>query len=75
MDNEPGDRAADCGSRMEPTAVAVRAGGEWVIIHRCLGCGALRENRIAGDDNVMVLMAVAARPLAHPPVPIEYFAR
>ena len=34
LDNEPGDRAADCGGQMEPVAVWVRKGGEWAIIHR-----------------------------------------
>ena len=57
---------------MEPVAVAVRADGEWALIHRCTACATLHENRIAGDDNVMVLMSVAARPLAQPPVPMEY---
>ena len=28
LDNEPGDRAADCGGQMEPVAVWVRKGGE-----------------------------------------------
>ena len=32
LDNEPGDRAADCGGQMEPVAVWVRKGGEWAII-------------------------------------------
>lgn len=29
LDDEPGDRAADCGGTMEPVAVWVRKGGEW----------------------------------------------
>jgi len=59
---------------MEPAAVTVRSDGEWAIIHRCVGCAVLHENRIAGDDNVMVLMALAARPLARPPIPLEYLS-
>ena len=50
LDNEPGDRAADCGGQMEPVAVWVRKGGEWAIIHRCRLCGKLTSNRIAADD-------------------------
>ena len=72
LDMAPGDRRSDCQARMEPVAVAVRPRGEWALIHRCLGCGDLRENRVAGDDNILVLMAIAARPLANPPVPLEY---
>ena len=39
VDEEPGDRASDCGGIMEPVAVWVRKGGEWAIIHRCKRCG------------------------------------
>lgn len=38
VDEEPGDRASDCGGIMEPLAVWVRKGGEWAIIHRCKRC-------------------------------------
>ena len=59
---------------MEPIAVFVAQGGEWMLIHRCKSCGQLHENRIAGDDSIMLLMAIAAKPLANPPVPMEYLS-
>jgi len=71
LDNEPGDRAADCGGVMEPVAVWVRKNGEWALIHRCRFCGALRSNRIAADDNPMKLMSLAMKPVALPPFPLE----
>ncbi|HXJ64258.1 MAG TPA: RNHCP domain-containing protein [Actinomycetota bacterium] len=71
LDESPGDRAADCGSSMEPIAISVRGGGEWVLVHRCAGCGAVRLNRSAGDDNPLMLLRLAVRPLAQPPFPIE----
>lgn len=71
LDNEPGDRAADCGGQMEPVAVRVRKGGKWAIIHRCRLCGKLTSNRIAADDNPMLLMSIAMRPLYTPPFPLE----
>ena len=52
-DDEPGDRASDCGGVMEPVGVWVRKGGEWAIIHRCRRCGKLDSNRVAADDNPM----------------------
>jgi len=58
---------------MEPIAVSVRRGGEWIIIHRCRECGALRANRIAGDDNELALLSLAVRPLAQPPFPLDTF--
>ena len=75
LDNEPGDRAADCGGTMEPVAVWVRKNGEWAIVHRCRICGALSSNRIAADDNPMKLMSIAMRPLSSPPFPLEQIER
>lgn len=71
LDNEPGDRAANCGGVMEPIAVWVRKNGEWAVIHRCKICGALSSNRIAADDNPMQLISLAMRPIALPPFPLE----
>ena len=71
LDNEPGDREADCGGAMEPIAVWVRKNGEWAIIHRCRICGAISSNRIAADDNPVKLMGIAMKPLAAPPFPVE----
>ena len=71
LDKHPGDRSASCGGVMEPIAVSVRHDKEWVIIHRCSACGALKENRIAGDDNEMALLSLAVRPVARPPFPLD----
>ena len=71
VDIEPGDRASDCGSLMEPVAVWVRKNGEWAIIHRCRRCGKLSSNRVAADDNPMKLMSIAMKPLCEPPFPLE----
>jgi hypothetical protein len=53
---------------MEPIAVTVRGERRWMLIHRCTRCGRLRMNRTAADDNVLLLMQLAALPLAtaHP---------
>jgi RNHCP domain len=54
---------------MEPIAVTVRGDHRWVLIHRCTHCGRLRLNRTAADDNVLLLMQLAALPLSMPPFP------
>ena len=54
---------------MEPIAVTVRGEGRWMLIHRCTRCGRLRMNRAAADDNVLLLLELAALPLATPPIP------
>lgn len=71
VDDEPGDRASDCGGIMEPVAVWTRNGGEWAVIHRCRRCGKFSSNRVAADDNPMKLMSIAMKPLALPPFPLE----
>ena len=73
VDDRPGDRnaAEDCGSSMEPIAVSVRGDGEWVLVHRCTGCGVVHLNRTAGDDQPLLLVQLAARPLTNPPFPLE----
>ena len=71
VDDAPGDRAADCGGRMEAVAVWVKKNGEWAIVHRCACCGKLSANRIAADDNPMKLMSLALTPLGQPPFPLE----
>ena len=70
VDNRPGDRSSRCLGQMEPIAIALR-GEEWVVIHRCRSCDALRANRSAGDDDAAALVALAQRPLAHPPFPLD----
>jgi hypothetical protein len=60
---------------MEPIAVWVRPDGEWALVHRCGTCHAVRVNRIAGDDNPLALMSIAARPMATPPFPVEKIPR
>lgn len=51
----PGDRASECRSLMRPIGVFYRPKGEQMVIHRCLGCGFVRYNRIAADDNPLAL--------------------
>jgi hypothetical protein len=70
-DARPGDRAADCGALMEPIAITVRGDGEWILVHRCTGCDQLHLNRTAGDDDPLMLLRLAVRPLAQPPFPLE----
>jgi hypothetical protein len=56
---------------MDAIGVWVRNGGEWAIIHRCKICGHLSSNRLAADDNPLILMSIALKPLGNPPFPIE----
>lgn len=71
VDFQTGDRRSACRSPMEPISVWVKQNGEWAVVHRCRECGALRANRIAGDDNEVILLSLALKPLARPAFPLE----
>lgn len=58
-----GDRASDCRSLMAPVGTFYRPNLEQVVVHRCLGCDFTRYNRVAADDNPVVL---ARLPLLDP---------
>ncbi|MDR1465117.1 MAG: RNHCP domain-containing protein [Oscillospiraceae bacterium] len=75
LDDKPGDRASDCHGRMDAMAVWVRQNGEWAVIHRCRTCGVLHSNRIAADDNSLLLLSIAVKPLAEPPFPLGLLER
>ncbi len=51
VDIRPGDRNSLCRAPMEPIALWAEAGGELRVLHRCTGCGAVKPNRLAGDDD------------------------
>jgi hypothetical protein len=62
-----------CGARRRPISIAVLRSGEWMLIHRCVGCAELSSSPVARDDNQIILMRMAVRPLAEPPFPLESF--
>ncbi len=71
VDMQTGDRKSGCKSPMEPIGVSIQRNGEWSLVHRCHGCGMLRVNRIGSDDNEMLLLSFAVKPLSSPPFPLE----
>ena len=71
VDLRKGDRRCGCRGNMEPIGVWVKPAGEWALIHRCIKCGFIRANRIAADDNEVLLFTLAARPLTMLPFPAE----
>jgi len=51
----PGDRKSDCHGMMAPVGTLFRRNGEQMILHRCNTCGKESPNRIAADDNPVLL--------------------
>ncbi|NSC25331.1 RNHCP domain-containing protein [Streptomyces albus subsp. chlorinus] len=64
---------SQCRSRMTPISIAVLRDGAWRVIHRCVRCDQLTSNPVCADDNQLILMRMAVRPLAQPPFPLEAF--
>ncbi|MEU5983963.1 RNHCP domain-containing protein [Streptomyces sp. NPDC047434] len=64
---------SDCRSRMSPISIAVLRTGDWMVIHRCTRCDELTSSPVCPDDNQLILMRMAVRPLAQPPFPLEVF--
>lgn len=60
VDERIGDRASRCGALMTPVGAFTRPNGEHVLVHRCLGCGYERHNRIAADDDFAAVLALPA---------------
>lgn len=75
VDCRTGDRMSVCRGMMEPIGVWVKRRDEWALIHRCVKCGFIRANRIAGDDNNMRLMILAIKPLMLFPFPYAALSR
>ncbi len=63
----PGDRKATCHALMKPVGLHTRRNGEEVLIHECLGCGKRDPNRIAADDNPVLLLEIPLIELDDPP--------
>jgi hypothetical protein len=62
-----GDRLSSCRAAMRPVGLTTKISrnkyarerdGELMIIHRCVGCGALVINRVAADDIAENLLAL-----------------
>ncbi|OGC96753.1 hypothetical protein A3C34_02830 [Candidatus Amesbacteria bacterium RIFCSPHIGHO2_02_FULL_48_21] len=61
MDAKTGDRKSRCGGKMTPVGLTFKRvtpdkykgekRGELMLVHRCLRCGKVSINRIAGDDS------------------------
>jgi DNA-directed RNA polymerase subunit RPC12/RpoP len=55
----PGDRKANCGALMEPIGLTFKKQkGEIMLIHKCLKCGKISLNRIAGDDSPEAILKI-----------------
>ncbi len=45
LDNNPGDRASNCGGILQPISVTVDSRKGFIITHRCKKCGLTKRNK------------------------------
>ena len=69
VDEEKGDRKAECQGLMKPIGLTFKKEGEGrigevMIVHLCEKCGKISINRIAADDKTSTIMGVFEKSLA-----------
>lgn len=60
VDNDPGDRKADCAGMMDPIGLIIDSKGN-KIMHKCIKCGFTRKNRVSELDNSDTLIEVSKK--------------
>ena len=50
VDNNPGDRANECGGLMEPIRVELEK-QVYYLVFRCQKCGVIKRNKVQKDDD------------------------
>lgn len=68
LDENPGDRASECGGLMEPVAAEPDPKKGYIITHKCTVCGAVRRNKAAygakagnSADDIKLIIALTGR--------------
>jgi len=57
VDVQPGDRLEICQGLMKPVGIEQQH-GEYIIVHKCLKCGAVRKNKQAVEDDFDKILAL-----------------
>ena len=65
VDENPGDRASECGGLLEPVKVETDPRHGFVVVHKCTKCGAVRRNKSAHEaqvqpDDINILIKLTA---------------
>lgn len=61
VDNNPGDRLAECGGMMHPISAEPTTDG-FIITHKCEKCGKIKKQHSAENDNNEKLIELTANP-------------
>ncbi len=63
LDENPGDRAANCGGIMDAVKADPDPKKGFVIYHKCRECGVIKRNKAAADDDMDLLIYLTAKEL------------
>ncbi|MCL1866662.1 MAG: RNHCP domain-containing protein [Oscillospiraceae bacterium] len=58
LDENPGDRASDCGGVLRPTGIVPHKKGHQ-IVYKCEKCGEVKKNIAAADDDYDVIVKIS----------------
>ena len=59
VDVNPGDREEKCHGLLKPIDVEINSKKGYVLVFKCMKCGAIRKNKIAEDDNMELVYKIA----------------
>ena len=59
VDNNPGDRASNCGGMMRPIAVKTAVDG-FIITHKCEKCGKTINQHSSESDDMDTIIAISS---------------
>ncbi len=58
VDKNPGDREEECHGMLEPIDIEINSKKGYVIVFKCIKCGAIRKNKVAEDDNMELIYKI-----------------
>ncbi|MEA3304632.1 MAG: RNHCP domain-containing protein [Patescibacteria group bacterium] len=58
LDNDPGDRSANCGGVLKPVSFETDKKRGYMIVSQCQTCGVIKRNKIVEDDSIEVLSSL-----------------
>ena len=65
VDENPGDRASECGAPMEPVSATPDPKKGYIIYHKCTKCGVIKRNRAALDgaqsDDISLIIELTSK--------------
>lgn len=61
VDINPGDRLEECKGLLKPINIEINSKKGYVIVFKCLKCGAIRKNKTADDDSMEEILNICKR--------------